>query len=106
MQLLERNDGKKWFVWIAQGKVGKEHVNTKLFAHFNRVDAVGDFEKKFFASTDNKWTERENFKEHPGKYILVIKERELEKMHNALVAEREITQVVERALSPDAFEKT
>ena len=28
MQLLERNDGRKWFLWIAQGKVGKEHVTT------------------------------------------------------------------------------
>ena len=26
MQLLERDDKKKWFLWIAQGKVGREAI--------------------------------------------------------------------------------
>jgi hypothetical protein len=34
-----------------------------MYAHFNKVDAIADFEKKFFARTENKWVERDNFKE-------------------------------------------
>jgi hypothetical protein len=90
MQLLERNDGKKWFLWIAQGRVGRDAVSTQIFEHFNKVDAIGDFEKRFFKRTDNKWPERDNFKELPGKFSLVIAERELEKLHNALATEKEV----------------
>ena len=25
MQLLERNDGKKWFLWVVHGKVGRDN---------------------------------------------------------------------------------
>lgn len=61
-----------------------------MYAHFNKVDAIADFEKKFFARTDNKWVERDNFKEQPGKYMIVVAERELEKLHNAKHSENEI----------------
>ena len=106
MQLLERNDGKKWFLWIAQGKIGRNNVSTQIFEHFNKLDAIGDFEKRFFKRTENKWTERDNFKEHTGKFILVIAERELEKLHNALAAEKEVTQTLSFAFSDKMFEST
>ena len=47
MQLLERNDKKKWHLWIAEGKVGKQQIKTKIFDYFNKVDAIANFEKKF-----------------------------------------------------------
>ena len=47
MQLLERNDNKKWFLWIADGKLGKVQIKTKIFEYFNKVDAIANFEKKF-----------------------------------------------------------
>ena len=106
MQLLERNDGKKWFLWIAQGRIGRDNISTQIFEHFNKVDAIGDFEKRFFKRTENKWTERDNFKEHTGKFILVIAERELEKLHNALAAEKEVTQALTLAFSDKMFEKS
>ena len=91
MQLLERNDGKKWFLWIAQGRIGRDAVTTQIFEHFNKVDAIGDFEKRFFKRTENKWPERDNFKDVPGRFTFVVAERELEKLHNALAAEKEVT---------------
>ena len=47
MQLLERNDKKKWFLWMAEGKVGRQQIKTKIFEYFNKVDAIANFEKKF-----------------------------------------------------------
>lgn len=61
MQLLERNDKKKWFLWIADGKVGKAQIKTKIFEYFNKVDAIANFEKKFAQWTDNTWIERDYF---------------------------------------------
>lgn len=61
MQLLERNDKKKWFLWIADGKVGKAQLKTKIFEYFNKVDAIANFEKKFTQWTDNIWIERDYF---------------------------------------------
>ena len=52
MQLLERNDRKKWFVWIAEGYVGKSQIKTKMFDYYNTSDATAAFEKHFL-----KWTE-------------------------------------------------
>lgn len=37
---------------------------------------MADFEKRFQNRTDNKWADRDAFKEVPGKYILVVAERE------------------------------
>ena len=80
MQLLERNDAKKWFLWIATGKVGRDNQKKQVFSYFNKVDACAAFEKKFAANTDNRWTEREFFKPKTGKYVYVSAEKEQEKM--------------------------
>ena len=61
MQLLERNDNKKWFFWIAEGKVGRSNFKTKIFEYFNKVDAIASFEKKFAQWTENMWRERDFF---------------------------------------------
>ena len=62
MQLLERTDKKKWFVWVAQGKVGRDNIQAKVYPYFNKVDAITYFEKYFNMKTDNKWTEKEFFR--------------------------------------------
>lgn len=105
MQLLERNDGRKWFLWIAQGKLGRDKVSTQVQDHFNKNDAIADFEKRFQTRTENRWGDRDAFQEHPGKYILVVAERELQKVHNALSAEEELTTALTKALSSASFEK-
>lgn len=80
MQLLERNDGKKWFLWLVNGKMGRDNQKKQVFSYFNKVDAIAAFEKKFTANTENKWTERDFFKPRIGKYIYVSAEKEKEKM--------------------------
>jgi hypothetical protein len=39
MQLLERGDGKKWYVWFKQGKVARENFSTSVKEFFNKYDA-------------------------------------------------------------------
>ena len=84
MQLLERNDGKKWFLWTENGKVGRDNAKKQVFSYFNRVDAIADFEKKFTYYTENRWTERDFFKPKLGKYVYVSAEKEKEKMQLAI----------------------
>ena len=63
MQILIRNDGKKWTVWRAESKSGKaQKLKTKqTFEYFNSQDAITKFEELFLKFTDNKWDERDYF---------------------------------------------
>ena len=79
MQLLERNDKKKWSLWVQNGRVGVEqNAATKVSEFFNNYDAMVEFEKKFQEKTGNKWKKREFFEQKPGKYILFNREQEKE----------------------------
>ncbi len=62
MQLLERNDQKKWMIWFQNGKVGFE-VNgaTKVLEYFSKYDAMAEFERRFLDRTGNKWKNRDYF---------------------------------------------
>ena len=97
MQLLERNDNKKWFLWIAEGKVGKAQIKTKIFEYFNKVDAMTNFEKKFTLWTENTWIERDYFQPKQGKYVIGNAKREEQKLEAARQTEHEILQILERA---------
>ena len=97
MQLLERNDKKKWHLWIAEGKVGKQQIKTKIFDYFNKVDAIANFEKKFAQWTDNVWIERDYFQPKQGKYVIGNAEREKQKLESARQTEHEILQILSRA---------
>ena len=97
MQLLERNDGKKWFLWTAHGKVGRDNQKKQVFSYFNRVDAIAAFEKKFTANTENKWTERDFFKAKLGKYTYFSAEKEKEKMRLAVENQAELMQLLKQA---------
>ena len=83
MQLLERSDKKKWFLWIAEGKVGKTQIKTKIFEYFNKVDAIANFEKKFANWTENTWAERDYFQPKQGKFVIGNAERENTKLEAA-----------------------
>ena len=105
MQLLERNDKKKWFLWIAEGKVGKAQIKTKIFDYYNKVDAISNFEKKFMQWTENAWMERDYFQPKHGKYVIGNAEREKQKLEAARTTENEILQILERVHlvhSPDS----
>lgn len=62
LQLLERDDEKKWWVWMANGLLSQNRkLATKNFPFFSKVDAIAMFEKKFEQATENRWIEREFF---------------------------------------------
>ena len=83
MQLLQRNDNKKWTLWVGEGKVGKNSLKTKIFDYFNKQDAIMNFEKFFQQKTENSWADRDNFKPEHGKFTLVSSEREKQKAQMA-----------------------
>ena len=86
MQLLVRDDNKKWFVWIQQGKVGQEaSAPTKVSEYFNRYEAMVEFERHFNKKTGGeKWKDREwltvgaNRRAIPGAYKLINREQDKE----------------------------
>ena len=80
MQLLERKDRKKWFLWIAQGKQSRANPQTKVFAHFTEGDAIASFKTYFEKYTENNWSERDFFKAVAGKYELFSEQRDKEKL--------------------------
>jgi poly [ADP-ribose] polymerase len=77
IQLLERLDSKKWFVWTKWGRVGADGSEA-MNEFYKRVEAQAYFEKKFKTKTDNEWAHRELFKKMPGKYHMINKEEEKE----------------------------
>ena len=62
IQLLERLDKKKWFLWCEWGRVGAENPAQSVNEYYKRIEAMAAFEKKFYSKTDNKWSEREIFR--------------------------------------------
>ena len=61
IQLLERKDKKKWFMWVQLGRVNAENASEKVNDFYNKFDAIAAFEQRFFERTGNKWTERNSF---------------------------------------------
>lgn len=103
MQLLERGDGKKWFVWTKQGKLASQKFNTTVKDFYNKYDAMVEYEQLFLKKTANKWSERQYFQQRPGQYILIRREseheiikkfKELDKEIFALIAEGETTHTI------------
>ena len=41
MQLLERNDRKKWCLWMGEGRAGKSGLKVKFFDFFNTCVSLG-----------------------------------------------------------------
>jgi hypothetical protein len=77
MQLLERKDRKKWFVWFATSRQGKETIKPRSFTFYNSADAISEFENKFKKETGNSWSQRDYFQPKLSKYTLVSAEREI-----------------------------
>lgn len=90
MQLLERGDCQKWWVWLSTGLITNKQVKTKQFAFFDKAEAKSMFETKFEFYTDNKWAERLFFISKPGKYLIMSEEKEKERLEIAMTAETEV----------------
>lgn len=97
MQLLERKDGKKWYVWVQFGRVNAENSNEKTKDFFNKFDAIASFEEKFFERTGNKWQDRESFSQKPGKYSLVKSEQEKEIRTKCAENEKELINTIQES---------
>jgi WGR domain len=86
MQLLVRDDSKKWFVWIQTGKVGSEATApTRVSEFFNRYEAMVDFEKQFQKkSGGDKWKDKDwlavgaSRNAKPGMFKLINREQDKE----------------------------
>lgn len=78
MQMLERKDGKKWYVWSQFGRINAVNPKTREQEFYGRYDAIAYFEKHFYEKTNNKWTTKEFFQQKPGKWSLVKKDQEKE----------------------------
>lgn len=61
MQLLERNDGKKWILWVQFGRVNAENASEKTTEFYNKFDSIAAYEEKFFDRTGNNWADRDHF---------------------------------------------
>ena len=48
-------------------------MNGHIDEFFNLTEAEKKFEEKFYKLTGNKWSEKDYFKEKPGKYKLLNK---------------------------------
>ena len=90
MQLLERDDYAKWWVWLSTGLITNKQVKTKQFTYFDRAEAKNFFETKFEFYTENKWSERLFFISKHGKYQIMSEEKEKERLAVAQSAESEI----------------
>jgi len=94
MQLLERNDGKKWFLWYAISRPGRSKINSKFYTFYNTADAIKAFENKFKKETDNQWASRDFFKAKASKYVLVTAEREKEQLNQAQQLEQDLFSIL------------
>ncbi len=72
---------------IENGLVEADAKQTKMtvhiYDHFNMANAKADFEKRFQEKTGNKWSERDFFKEKPGKFKLLDKVKKKQQIKEA-----------------------
>lgn len=61
MQVLEKKNKNKWYLWMLQGRGGSDKHSEKINEYFNKTDAMAAFEKTFYLKTCNKWTDRSLF---------------------------------------------
>lgn len=94
MQLLERADGKKWYLWVKQGRLASENFHTNVKDFFSKYDAMVEYESYFSKKTGNKWSDRSSFQQKPGLYILLRKETELEVISKFQQLEKELFNLI------------
>ncbi|CDW73944.1 poly [Stylonychia lemnae] len=106
MQLLVRDDQKKWSLWVQQGRVGYEQTApTRVTDYYNRYDGIVEFELKFIDKTGNKWQDREFFQQKPGKHILIKREHDKELVKKMRENEKLILEIIQESRSKYAIQK-
>lgn len=97
MQMLERNDGKKWIIWTQFGRINTENPQVKEQEFYGRYDAIAHFEKKFYEKTNNKWTDRDHFQQKPGKWALVREGQEKESLKLCAQTEKDLINEIKKS---------
>jgi hypothetical protein len=90
IHLLERADGKKWYIWNKQGRVTSDNFTTKINEYFEKYEAINKFCEYFNKKTGNKWSDRMYFQHKPGLYMLLNKESEADSIKKYQEFEREL----------------
>ncbi|XP_057375283.1 poly [ADP-ribose] polymerase 1-like [Daphnia carinata] len=84
LQVLEHDEGNKWYVFRSWGRVGTLIGNTKLTEMESKQEAIEDFVALYEEKTGNSWKNRHNFEKQPGKlYPLHIDYGEVETTANS-----------------------
>lgn len=95
LQLLEEDNGNKWYVFRKWGRVGTTIGGNKLESFATKAAAKKHFEKLYYEKTMNEWSDRKNFTKQPGKFYPIeldfgmngdeeIKEKEFDKSKSKL----------------------
>eukprot|EP00029_Vermamoeba_vermiformis_P007076 TRINITY_DN2952_c0_g1_i1.p1 TRINITY_DN2952_c0_g1~~TRINITY_DN2952_c0_g1_i1.p1 ORF type:complete len:941 (+),score=268.76 TRINITY_DN2952_c0_g1_i1:48-2870(+) len=96
LQLLEEDNGNKWYVFRKWGRVGTTIGGNKLEAFSTKAAAKKNFEKLYYEKTLNEWSNRKKFVKQPGKFYPIeldfgmkkedeeIKEKEFDKSKSKL----------------------
>lgn len=67
---------------------------VNFYEFYNRTDAQANFEKRFFEKTSNKWVDHDYFKEKPGKFVLLNKDKKVKQLKEAQDLEQELLEVI------------
>jgi poly [ADP-ribose] polymerase len=94
MQLLQRDDSKKWTLFMKYGRVGAEKPQKRSFEFYNRTEARVAFEQRFFEKTHNNWEDKDYFQEKPGKYSLVKVENDGETLETSIEKEAQLRKLL------------
>ncbi|KAI3883815.1 hypothetical protein MKW92_052927 [Papaver armeniacum] len=68
IQALESDGGGGFMVFTRWGRVGVKGQNKLQGPFTSRDEAIHEFEERFYAKTNNLWSERKNFVCHPKLY--------------------------------------
>ena len=79
LQLVEGSCSNNFAVWMRWGIVGQKSQTCWTACGQDVLKAINVFKIKFSEKTLNKWEERDKFKKHAGKFIVVEMDRSIVK---------------------------
>ncbi|KAF3784061.1 Poly ADP-ribose polymerase 2 [Nymphaea thermarum] len=66
--IAESDDHRSYMVYLRWGRVGVKGQNKLIGPYSSRVDAIKEFESKFYSKTKNYWSSRQQFVSFPKHY--------------------------------------
>ena len=79
LQLVEGSCSNNFAVWTRWGLVGGKDQTCWTACGQDVLKAINVFKTKFSEKTLNEWEERDKFKKHAGKFIMVEMDRSIVK---------------------------